>query len=109
MIWGRVGWILVVTKTSLTRDAIMELFPTPASPHTHMRTVVEVSTSSVVLRILFGLPVAILPKHNHSRWEVIGVDYAPRKAINSPRSISYIAQRSNSRNICDTTIIDDRR
>jgi len=58
---------VVVTKTSLTRDAMMELFPTSASPHTHMRTVFEVSTSSVVLRILFGLPVAILRKHNQSR------------------------------------------
>lgn len=45
VIWGRVGWILVVTKTSLTRDAMMELFPTSASPHTHMRTVFMVSAA----------------------------------------------------------------
>lgn len=37
---GRTGWILAVTKTSLTREVIIELFPTPSSPHTHIRTVV---------------------------------------------------------------------
>src|SRR5690349_11278042 len=35
---GRTGWILAVTKTSLTRDVMMELLPTPSSPHTQIRT-----------------------------------------------------------------------
>ncbi|KAH4301662.1 hypothetical protein HBH64_142930 [Parastagonospora nodorum] len=36
--WGSTGWIFAVTKTFLTSDVIMELFPTPSSPHTHIRT-----------------------------------------------------------------------
>jgi hypothetical protein len=36
---GRTGWILAVTKTSLTRDVMMELLPTPSSPQRHIRTV----------------------------------------------------------------------
>jgi hypothetical protein len=35
---GRTGWILAVTKTSLTREVMMELLPTPSSPQRHMRT-----------------------------------------------------------------------
>lgn len=36
--WGRTGCILAVTKTSLTRDVIIELLPTPSSPQTQIRT-----------------------------------------------------------------------
>jgi hypothetical protein len=36
---GRTGWIFAVTKTSLTREVMMELLPTPSSPHRHIRTV----------------------------------------------------------------------
>lgn len=36
--WGRTGWILAVTKTSLTSDVMMELLPTPSSPQTQIRT-----------------------------------------------------------------------
>jgi hypothetical protein len=35
---GSTGWIFAVTKTSLTSDVMMELLPTPSSPHTQMRT-----------------------------------------------------------------------
>ena len=35
---GSTGWIFAVTKTSLTRDVMMELLPTPSSPHRHIRT-----------------------------------------------------------------------
>ena len=39
VIWGRTGWILDVTKTSLTSDVIRLDLPAPSSPHTHMRTI----------------------------------------------------------------------
>ena len=40
---GRTGWILVVTKTSLTSEVMMELLPTPSSPQMHIRTVAGAS------------------------------------------------------------------
>ena len=33
------AWILAVTKTPLTSEVMMELLPTPSSPHTQIRTV----------------------------------------------------------------------
>lgn len=41
VIWGRVGWILEVTKTSLTSEVMRLDFPVPSSPHTQMRTRAE--------------------------------------------------------------------
>ena len=41
--WGRTGWIFAVTNVSLTSDVMMELLPTPSSPHTQIRTA-EAST-----------------------------------------------------------------
>lgn len=38
VIWGRTDWILLVTKTSLTREVIRLDFPVPSSPQTQMRT-----------------------------------------------------------------------
>jgi hypothetical protein len=36
---GRTGWILFVTKTSLTSDVIRLDLPVPSSPQTQTRTV----------------------------------------------------------------------
>ena len=44
VICGRRGWILVVTKASLTRPVIRLDFPTPSSPQTQMRTKSRVSS-----------------------------------------------------------------
>lgn len=38
VICGRTVWILLATKTSLTREAMRLDFPVPSSPHTQMRT-----------------------------------------------------------------------
>jgi len=43
VIWGRTDWILLATKTSLTREAIRLDLPVPSSPQTHMRTERETS------------------------------------------------------------------
>ena len=46
--WGSTGWILAVTKTSLTSEVMMELLPTPSSPQTQIRT---------------GVPTALVNSH----------------------------------------------
>lgn len=38
VIWGRIGWILFVTKTPLTSEVIKLDLPVPSSPQTQIRT-----------------------------------------------------------------------
>ena len=59
---GRTGCILAVTKTSLTRDVMMELLPTPSSPQTQIRTAVVLGEWWELRQALY-VPVAILRQH----------------------------------------------
>jgi hypothetical protein len=38
VIWGRTDWILLVTKTSFTREVMRLDFPVPSSPQTQILT-----------------------------------------------------------------------
>jgi len=55
---GRTGWIFAVTKVSLTRDVMMELLPTPSSPHTQIRTVTG-QPGAIGVHSEFCIPVAM--------------------------------------------------
>jgi hypothetical protein len=46
VICGRTDWILLLTKTSLTREAMRLDLPVPSSPQTQMRTIFAGSCQS---------------------------------------------------------------
>ena len=74
VVCGRTGWILVVTKTSLTREATKLDFPTDSSPQTQILTEADLVSYVSWTQDKSRRSLAVIPADIVGDWTTAAVE-----------------------------------